>query len=178
VTLARPTSRHPCGLPRSISPVDDTPWRPLPGSASHCIMHAILPPSTSTSTPSTPSTLSALHATVWHCAAVIPLNRLLARAATRRDYIYMSLRVGARTRHTRHVRLCGYVCNAGKPCRGRVHSLTRPVVDRVFSHALNTVNKIRTGSQKPPSATRLRLYGLYKQAMGTPDTGRLRGRMG
>lgn len=39
-------------------------------------------------------------------------------------------------------------------------------IDRVFSHALNTVNKIRTGSQKPPSATRLRLYGLYKQAMG------------
>jgi acyl-CoA-binding protein len=38
--------------------------------------------------------------------------------------------------------------------------------DRVFSHALNTVNKIRTGSQKPPSVTRLRLYGLYKQAMG------------
>ncbi|EUC36342.1 hypothetical protein COCCADRAFT_34333 [Bipolaris zeicola 26-R-13] len=38
-------------------------------------------------------------------------------------------------------------------------------VDRVFSHALNTVNKIRTGSQKPPSAIRLRLYGLYKQAM-------------
>lgn len=48
-------------------------------------------------------------------------------------------------------------------CR-RVHLLTRP--DRVFSHALNTVNKIRTGSQKPPSAIRLRLYGLYKQAMG------------
>lgn len=38
-------------------------------------------------------------------------------------------------------------------------------VDRVFSHALNTVNKIRTGLQKPPSATRLKLYGLYKQAM-------------
>ncbi|ORY15380.1 acyl CoA binding protein-domain-containing protein [Clohesyomyces aquaticus] len=38
-------------------------------------------------------------------------------------------------------------------------------VDRVFSHALNTVNKIRTGSQKPPSNIRLRLYGLYKQAM-------------
>ncbi|KAF2182857.1 hypothetical protein K469DRAFT_669335 [Zopfia rhizophila CBS 207.26] len=38
-------------------------------------------------------------------------------------------------------------------------------VDRVFSHALNTVNKIRTGSQKPPSAIRLKLYGLYKQAM-------------
>lgn len=40
--------------------------------------------------------------------------------------------------------------------------------DRVFSHALNTVNKMRTGSQKPPSATRLKLYGLYKQAMGMP----------
>ncbi|KAF2491692.1 hypothetical protein BU16DRAFT_126243 [Lophium mytilinum] len=38
-------------------------------------------------------------------------------------------------------------------------------VDRVFSHALNTVNKIRTGAQKPPSAVRLRLYGLYKQSM-------------
>ena len=38
-------------------------------------------------------------------------------------------------------------------------------VDRVFSHALNTVNKIRTGSQKPPTSTRLKLYGLYKQAM-------------
>jgi hypothetical protein len=44
---------------------------------------------------------------------------------------------------------------------------TWPCADRVFSHALNTVNKIRTGSQKPPSATRLKLYGLYKQAMGT-----------
>ena len=38
-------------------------------------------------------------------------------------------------------------------------------VDRVFSHALNTVNKIRTGSEKPPAAVRLKLYGLYKQAM-------------
>ncbi|KAF2085712.1 hypothetical protein K490DRAFT_74876 [Saccharata proteae CBS 121410] len=38
-------------------------------------------------------------------------------------------------------------------------------VDRVFSHALNTVNKIRIGSEKPPSAIRLRLYGLYKQSM-------------
>ncbi|KAI4847197.1 hypothetical protein E4T44_04654 [Aureobasidium sp. EXF-8845] len=38
-------------------------------------------------------------------------------------------------------------------------------VDRVFGHALNTVNKIRTGSQKPPVSERLRLYGLYKQAM-------------
>lgn len=37
--------------------------------------------------------------------------------------------------------------------------------DRVFGHALNTVNKIRTGSQKPPVSERLRLYGLYKQAM-------------
>ncbi|KAF2840314.1 hypothetical protein M501DRAFT_991324 [Patellaria atrata CBS 101060] len=38
-------------------------------------------------------------------------------------------------------------------------------VDRVFSHALNTVNKIQTGSEKPPSSTRLKLYGLYKQSM-------------
>ncbi|CAI6328850.1 unnamed protein product [Periconia digitata] len=38
-------------------------------------------------------------------------------------------------------------------------------VGTVFSHALNTVNKIRIGSQKPPSVTRLKLYGLYKQAM-------------
>ncbi|KAL1636899.1 hypothetical protein SLS56_000994 [Neofusicoccum ribis] len=38
-------------------------------------------------------------------------------------------------------------------------------VDRVFSHALNTVNKIRIGSEKPPSQVRLKLYGLYKQSM-------------
>ncbi|KAM0713596.1 hypothetical protein Q7P37_010558 [Cladosporium fusiforme] len=38
-------------------------------------------------------------------------------------------------------------------------------VDRVFGHALNTVNKIRPGSQKPPSTDRLTLYGLYKQSM-------------
>ncbi|TLD32098.1 acyl CoA binding protein-domain-containing protein [Venturia nashicola] len=38
-------------------------------------------------------------------------------------------------------------------------------VDRVFSHALNTVNKIRTGSEKPPASIRLTLYGLYKQSM-------------
>ncbi|KAF1814413.1 hypothetical protein P152DRAFT_413206 [Eremomyces bilateralis CBS 781.70] len=38
-------------------------------------------------------------------------------------------------------------------------------VDRVFSYALNTVNKVHTGGGKPPVATRLRLYGLYKQAM-------------
>jgi acyl-CoA-binding protein len=50
--------------------------------------------------------------------------------------------------------------------------LTTNNIDRVFSHALNTVNKIRTGSQKPPSATRLRLYGLYKQAMGTLHRGK------
>nr|POE93028.1 autophagy-related protein 37 [Quercus suber] len=37
--------------------------------------------------------------------------------------------------------------------------------DRVFGHALNTVNKIRPGSTKPPAADRLMLYGLYKQAM-------------
>lgn len=35
----------------------------------------------------------------------------------------------------------------------------------MFGHALNTVNKIRTGSQKPPVSDRLKLYGLYKQAM-------------
>ncbi|KAF7190291.1 Autophagy-related protein [Pseudocercospora fuligena] len=39
------------------------------------------------------------------------------------------------------------------------------MTDRVFGHALNTVNKIRPGSQKPPSADRLSLYGLYKQSM-------------
>ena len=39
------------------------------------------------------------------------------------------------------------------------------MADRVFGHALNTVNKIRPGSQKPPSGARLALYGLYKQAM-------------
>ncbi|KAK4631872.1 Autophagy-related protein 37 [Fulvia fulva] len=38
-------------------------------------------------------------------------------------------------------------------------------IDRVFGHALITVNKIRPGSQKPPSADRLALYGLYKQSM-------------
>lgn len=40
------------------------------------------------------------------------------------------------------------------------------LIDRVFSHALNTVNKIRTGVEKPPGASRLKLYGLYKQSMG------------
>ncbi|KAI1125705.1 acyl-CoA binding protein [Nemania abortiva] len=39
-------------------------------------------------------------------------------------------------------------------------------VDRVFVHALNTVKKIpKTGASRPPSNDRLRLYGLYKQAM-------------
>jgi hypothetical protein len=91
--------------------------------------------------PSTLSALPALPATVRHCAAAISLKRPLARAATRL--------------HERP--------------RGGAHStlVMADSVDRVFSHALNTVNKIRTGSQKPPSATRLRLYGLYKQAMGT-----------
>ena len=38
--------------------------------------------------------------------------------------------------------------------------------DRVFVHALNTVKKLpRTGSARPPSADRLKLYGLYKQSM-------------
>lgn len=43
--------------------------------------------------------------------------------------------------------------------------LTIRYLDRVFGHALNTVNKIRPGSQKPPTSDRLSLYGLYKQAM-------------
>ncbi|CAL3966896.1 unnamed protein product, partial [Diplocarpon coronariae] len=39
-------------------------------------------------------------------------------------------------------------------------------VDRVFVHALNTVKRIpKTGATRPPPADRLRLYGLYKQAM-------------
>ncbi|KAH8704017.1 acyl CoA binding protein-domain-containing protein [Talaromyces proteolyticus] len=39
-------------------------------------------------------------------------------------------------------------------------------VDRVFVHALNTVKKIpRTGTARPPTAERLKLYGLYKQSM-------------
>ncbi|KAL2264276.1 hypothetical protein VTK26DRAFT_8479 [Humicola hyalothermophila] len=39
-------------------------------------------------------------------------------------------------------------------------------IDRVFVHALNTVKKIpKTGGAKPPPSDRLRLYGLYKQAM-------------
>ncbi|KAJ2976303.1 hypothetical protein NQ176_g5031 [Zarea fungicola] len=39
-------------------------------------------------------------------------------------------------------------------------------VDRVFVHALNTVKKIpKTGASRPPPSERLRLYGLYKQAM-------------
>jgi acyl-CoA-binding protein len=38
--------------------------------------------------------------------------------------------------------------------------------DRVFVHALNTVKKIpKTGASRPPPGDRLRLYGLYKQAM-------------
>jgi acyl-CoA-binding protein len=41
-----------------------------------------------------------------------------------------------------------------------------PFIDRVFVHALNTVKKIpKTGASRPPPADRLRLYGLYKQAM-------------
>ncbi|KAK2072585.1 hypothetical protein P8C59_006931 [Phyllachora maydis] len=39
-------------------------------------------------------------------------------------------------------------------------------VDRVFVHALNTVKRVpKTGATRPPPADRLRLYGLYKQAM-------------
>ncbi|KAI1381433.1 acyl-CoA binding protein [Hypoxylon crocopeplum] len=41
-----------------------------------------------------------------------------------------------------------------------------PRLDRVFVHALNTVKKIpKTGASRPPPNDRLRLYGLYKQAM-------------
>ncbi|KAJ4307025.1 hypothetical protein N0V88_000400 [Collariella sp. IMI 366227] len=37
---------------------------------------------------------------------------------------------------------------------------------RVFVHALNTVKKIpKTGAARPPPSDRMRLYGLYKQAM-------------
>lgn len=36
----------------------------------------------------------------------------------------------------------------------------------MFVHALNTVKKIpKTGASRPPPSDRLRLYGLYKQAM-------------
>lgn len=36
----------------------------------------------------------------------------------------------------------------------------------MFVHALNTVKKIpKTGASRPPPSERLRLYGLYKQAM-------------
>lgn len=39
-------------------------------------------------------------------------------------------------------------------------------MDRVFVHALNTVKRIpKTGASRPPPSERLRLYGLYKQAM-------------
>lgn len=39
-------------------------------------------------------------------------------------------------------------------------------LDRVFVHALNTVKKIpKTGAARPPARERMRLYGLYKQAM-------------
>ncbi|KAK3343885.1 acyl CoA binding protein-domain-containing protein [Lasiosphaeria hispida] len=39
-------------------------------------------------------------------------------------------------------------------------------IDRVFVHALNTVKKIpKTGATRPPAGDRMRLYGLYKQAM-------------
>lgn len=46
--------------------------------------------------------------------------------------------------------------------------LTAPLrADRVFVHALNTVKRIpRTGTARPPTAERLKLYGLYKQSMG------------
>lgn len=46
------------------------------------------------------------------------------------------------------------------------NSLSPNHTDRVFVHALNTVKKIpKTGASRPPPSDRLRLYGLYKQAM-------------
>ncbi len=49
---------------------------------------------------------------------------------------------------------------------GRADTNTMVVADRVFVHALNTVKKIpKTGASRPPNSDRLRLYGLYKQAM-------------
>lgn len=36
----------------------------------------------------------------------------------------------------------------------------------MFVHALNTVKKVpKTGALRPPPSDRMRLYGLYKQAM-------------
>lgn len=36
----------------------------------------------------------------------------------------------------------------------------------MFVHALNTVKRVpKTGASRPPPSDRLRLYGLYKQAM-------------
>lgn len=49
-------------------------------------------------------------------------------------------------------------------CRRRLQ--THTLADRVFVHALNTVKKIpKVGALRPPREDRLRLYGLYKQAM-------------
>lgn len=47
-----------------------------------------------------------------------------------------------------------------------MNDLLTVVTDRVFAYALNTVKRIpRTGSPRPPTADRLKLYGLYKQSM-------------
>ncbi|KAL8773953.1 MAG: hypothetical protein Q9209_001383 [Squamulea sp. 1 TL-2023] len=44
--------------------------------------------------------------------------------------------------------------------------MVRQHPNRVFAHALNTVKRIpRTGSARPPTEARLKLYGLYKQSM-------------
>lgn len=52
------------------------------------------------------------------------------------------------------------------PYRHRQCSDRSSILDRVFVHALNTVKKIpKTGASRPPPSDRLRLYGLYKQAM-------------
>jgi acyl-CoA-binding protein len=51
-------------------------------------------------------------------------------------------------------------------CKGTIPDKETYSLDRVFVHALNTVKKIpKTGASRPPPSDRLRLYGLYKQAM-------------
>jgi len=51
-------------------------------------------------------------------------------------------------------------------CRPLLTPTLQLLTDRVFVHALNTVKKIpKTGAARPPPGDRMRLYGLYKQAM-------------
>lgn len=58
--------------------------------------------------------------------------------------------------------------HSSQPIAGPSRLMETPPLrlDRVFVHALNTVKKIpKTGASRPPPGDRLRLYGLYKQAM-------------